>query len=82
MEKKNLPEIARRQKIDRGKKLLSDVDLIYIDPDFIDQFVDYLVSTGTDLYSFQISRPEYRAKIYNRWFNSLPGSKRQLSLNL
>lgn len=79
----NLPQRKfNREKFERGKKLLSDVDLVYIDPDFIDLFVDHLISTGTDLYSFQISRPEYRAKIYNRWFNSLPGNKRQLSLNL
>lgn len=68
------------QKINTNENYLSADDLVYIDPDFIDRFVDYLVKTGVSIYAFQNSSAKYRAHTYNRWFKSLPPEDRQLLL--
>lgn len=82
MEKK-LITIEEKQywdKIKNTSQIISYDELIYIDPNFIDEFCTYLTNSGTDIYSFQKSSAEYRTKIYNTWFMSLPPEKRQLDL--
>jgi hypothetical protein len=64
----------------KSNDIISYDELIYIDPNFIDEFCTYLTNSGTDIYSFQKSSASYRAKIYNNWFRNLPPEKRQLDL--
>lgn len=82
MEKKliTIEEQQYWDKIKNTSRIISYDELIYIDPNFIDEFCTYLTNSGTDIYTFQQSSASYRTKIYNAWFMSLPPEKRQLDL--
>jgi len=82
MEKKLITNEERQywDNLKNSSHIISYEELIYIDPNFIDEFATYLSDCGTDIYNFQKSSASYRTKIYNNWFLNLPPEKRQLDL--